>query len=98
MPKVGHLIRGHKATREFTITGQRQFAKDPPEEPVTHVKTGSESLELHHRNLLNAIRNDEAIKCDHLLGYYGVVSSEMSVTSYRKRRYLKWDAAKEHIV
>lgn len=99
--KVEHLIRGHKATLEFTPTGftitpQRQFAKDMPD-PITHQKTGAESLELHHRNLLNAIRKNEAIKCDHMLGYYGVVSCEMSVTSYRKRRYLKWDAAHERI-
>jgi hypothetical protein len=49
------------------------------------------------QRLLNAIRSDEAIKCDHMLGYYGVVSCEMSVTSHRERRYLKWDAAKEQI-
>ena len=99
--KVGHLIRGHKATLEFTPTGftitpQRQFAADMPE-PIIHQKTGGEVLELHHRNLFNAIRMNEAIKCDQMLGYYGVVSCEMSVTSYRKRRYLKWDAAKEKI-
>ena len=102
--RIQHLIRGHKATLEFTPTGftitpQGQFAagaKDMPE-PITHQKTGGEVLDLHHRNLLNAIRQNEAIKCDHMLGYYGVVSCEMSVTSYRKRRYLKWDAAKERI-
>ena len=54
--------------------------------------------EFHHRNLFNAIRKNEALKCDHMLGYYGVVACEMSVTSYRKRRYLKWDASKERIV
>ena len=99
--RVGHLLRGHKATLEFTPTGftitpQRVSAKDMPE-PITHVKTGAESLELHHRNLFNAIRTNEPIKCDHMLGYYGVVSCEMSVTSFRKRKYLKWDAAKERI-
>jgi len=101
--RVQHLIRGHKATLEFTpsgftITQQPLYARTgTPIEPITHQKTGGEALDLHHRNLFNAIRKNEAIKCDYMLGYYGVVACEMSVTSYRKRRYLKWDAARERI-
>ena len=63
-----------------------------------HEKTGGEELDLHHRNLMNAIRKNEPLKCDPMLGYYGVVACEMGNTSYRKRKYLKWDAAKERIV
>jgi hypothetical protein len=33
-----------------------------------------------------------------MLGYYGVVACEMGNMSYRKSKYLKWDAAKERMV
>jgi predicted dehydrogenase len=99
--RVQHLIRGHKATLEFnstgfTITPQSEFANDL--EPIVHQKTGGEVLDLHHRNLFNAIRKNEAIKCDVMLGYYGVVACEMSVASYRTRKYLKWDGARERMI
>ena len=94
---VPHLLRGHKATLEFTRTG---FVIRPdgggPE--IVHQKTGGEELDLHHRNLMNAIRTGEALKCDATLGYRGVVACEMGVLSYRKRRCMRWDAAKERIV
>ncbi len=99
--KVEHLIRGHKATLQFTPTGftitpQHMFAGEAKE--VVHEKTGAESLTLHHRNLMNAIRINEALRCDPMLGYYGVVACEMGNISYRRRKYLKWDAAKQRIV
>ena len=96
---VDHLIRGHEATLQFTRTGftitpQRGYnAKE-----IVHKKTGGEELDLHHRNLMNAIRHNEPLKCDPMLGYYAVVACEMGVQSYRKRKYMKWDAAKERIV
>jgi predicted dehydrogenase len=98
---VEHLLRGHKATLQFTRTGftitpQREFAKDV--QPVTHQKTGAEALDLHHRNLFNAIRKNEPIRCDAMLGYYGVVAAGMGNMSYRKRKYLKWDAGKQRPV
>ena len=98
---VPHLLRGHKATLEFTregftITPQRQFAKEVQE--YKHVKTGAESVELHHRNLQNAIRNNEPLKCDAMLGYYGVVVCAMAVDSYRRRKYLRWDKTRERSV
>jgi hypothetical protein len=33
-----------------------------------------------------------------MLGYYGVVACEMGVQSYRKRKLMAWDKAKERIV
>jgi len=98
---VDHLIRGHKATLQFTPTGftirpQNLFAAESKE--IVHQKTGSESVDLHHRNLMNAIRSGEALKCDADLGYYGVVACAMGVESYRKRKYLKWDAGRERVV
>jgi predicted dehydrogenase len=98
---VDHVLRGHKATLEFTRTGftitpQRLFAKDAKE--ITFAKTGAESTELHHRNLHNAIRTGEALKCDAMLGYYGVVACQMGVLSFRKRQYIAWDKTRERAV
>ena len=101
---VEHVLRGHKATLKFTragftITTQREYAKDPkvPEE-ITHEKTGAENIELHHRNLQNAIRRNEPLKCDCQLGYYGVVACDMSTQSFRRREYMRWDAQRQKIV
>jgi hypothetical protein len=98
---VDHVIRGHKATLAFTKTGftitpQKAFVKDM--QPITHQKTGAESITLHHRNLQAAIRSNEPLKCDCMLGYYGVVACEMGVQSYRKRKLMAWDKSKERIV
>jgi predicted dehydrogenase len=99
--KIEHVLRGHKATLEFTSTGftitpQKLFAKEM--EPITYTKTGAESLDLHHRNLMAAIRTGEALKCDAAFAYKGLVACEMGVKSFRERKYLGWDAAKEKIV
>src|SRR5581483_8381949 len=53
--KVQHLLRGHKATLEFTdsgftITPERVYANEA--KPATFQKTGAEELDLHHRNLI----------------------------------------------
>ncbi len=103
---VEHLLRGHKATLKFTKTG---FTITPEKgaseagsgnigDEIAYEKTGGERLDLHHRNLMNAIRKNEPLKCDTMLGYYGVVSCAMGVESYRKRKYMKWDDARERIV
>jgi len=98
---VDHLLRGTKATLKFTRTGfvitpQREYAKDMKE--ITHKKTGGEELDLHHRNLINAIRKNEPLRCDHMLGYYGVVATAMGNLSYRKHKYLRWDVGRERVV
>jgi predicted dehydrogenase len=98
---VAHVLRGHKATLEFTPTGftitpQRLYAKEGKE--IVHRKTGGEDTQLHWRNLLRAIRLGEPLKCDETLGYYGVVACQFGVMSQRQRKYLKWDAAAERIV
>jgi len=99
--KVDHMLRGHKATLFFTDEGfeivpQRLFAKEV--QPVKHKKTGCECIDLHHRNLIRAIRHNEPLKCDHWLGYYGVVACEMGVQSYRRRKYMAWDERRQRIV
>jgi predicted dehydrogenase len=98
---VQHLIRGHKATLRFTPEGfeivpQKPFEKES--QPVVHKKTGAEQVELHHRNLLNAIRANEPLHCDANLGYYGVVVTVMGNMSYRQRKYMRWDAPKQRAI
>jgi predicted dehydrogenase len=109
---IRHVIRGHKATLEFTREGftiipQRATNQDVVSgtgeeagEPgfFTHKKTGAEDVTLHHRNLQNAIREDEALKCDHKLGMYGVVACMMGVESLRQRKYLKWDPQTQSVM
>ena len=97
---VPHVIRGHHATLEFTRAGfvirpQGLFAEGRQE--IIHKKTGAEDITLHHRNLQNAIRSGEALKCDVKLGYYGVVACRMAVESFRRQKYLEWDAKREKV-
>ncbi len=99
--RVEHMLRGHRATLFFTpdgfeIKAQRQYKDDVKE--VVHKKTGGEQIDLHHRNLINAIRHGEPLKCDCRLGYYGVVACELGTQSYRRRQYMAWDRRRERIV
>ena len=97
---IPHVLRGHDATLEFTREGfvvrpQGRFNKEGERPEIVHKKTGGESITLHHRNLQNAIRGGEALKCDVMTGYYGVVAVRLAVESYRKSKYMKWDARRE---
>jgi predicted dehydrogenase len=98
---VAHTLRGHRATLEFTPTGftikpQKLYEKEMKE--IVHKKTGGEDTGLHWQNLLRAIRVNEPLKCDVMLGYYGVVACQFGILSQRQRKYMKWDAAGERIV
>jgi predicted dehydrogenase len=98
---VPHMIRGHKATLTFTPSGFEivpQRTAGAEVKPITHVKTGAEEVDLHERNLFNAIRKNEPLRCDANLGYYGVVATAMGNLSYRRRKYMRWDAAKQRAV
>jgi predicted dehydrogenase len=98
---VPHLLRGHKATLEFTDTGftiQPQKLYGDPGNPIVHKKTGGEDTALHLKNLLDAIRSNAPLKCDATLGYYGVVACQFGILSYRQRKYMKWDNASRAIV
>ena len=95
---IEHMIRGNKGTLIFNRTGflvrpEPLYAKES--KPIEYKKTGAEDQALHHRNLLNAIRKNEPLNCDIMTGYYGVVASEMINESFRKRKYLRWDAQRE---
>jgi predicted dehydrogenase len=100
---IPHVLRGHEATLEFNSGGfvirpQGRFNKQNDKPEIVHKKTGAESIMLHHRNLQNAIRNGEALKCDVMTGYYAIVAVRMAVDSYRKNRYMKWDARREKAI
>lgn len=109
--QIDHVIRGHKATLEFSregfvITPQESVREDLPDPKemrarevrlLSYRKTGAEDVKLHHRNLHNAIRSGEELKCDVMLGYYGVVAADMGVQSFRERAYLKWNREKEAV-
>jgi predicted dehydrogenase len=100
---VEHMLRGVKATLSFTREGfvikpQGPFERGATVGPdVTHTKSGAENTVLHHKNLHNAIRLGEALKCPVELGYYGVVASQLGVQSLRQRKYMTWDRTKERI-
>lgn len=108
---VDHVLRGHKATLQFTregfvitpqITSKEdiitpgQAAKD--QQKITYRKRGAEDVTLHHRNLQAAIRRGESLRCDADLAYYGVVVTMMGVESYRQRAYLQWDSKRQEVV
>jgi predicted dehydrogenase len=97
---IQHVLRGHEATLEFTRDGfvirpQGRFNREGDRPEIVHKKTGGEDITLHHRNLQNAIRGGEALKCDVMTGYYGVAAVRLAVESYRKSKYMKWDARRE---
>jgi predicted dehydrogenase len=100
---IEHVIRGHKATLQFTREGftitPQQVAKEEGAgaAAVSYKKTGAEDVKLHHRNLHDAIRNGAPLRCDSELGYQGVVVTMMGVESFRRRQYLKWNRAKERV-
>lgn len=108
---IDHVIRGHKATLQFNLEGfvitpQESVREDLPAPTemkarevrlLAYRKNGAEDVKLHHRNLHNAIRNGESLRCDVMLGYYGVVAACMGVQSFRERAYLKWNRDKEKV-
>jgi predicted dehydrogenase len=99
--KIEHTLRGHRATLSFnntgfTITPQSVYRSEMKE--IVHKKTGGEDMSLHHRNWYAAIRTNEPLKCDVMLGMLGIVASQMGVLSLRKRKYMRWDTATRRAV
>ena len=94
--RSGFVIRPQKAVTESVISGTGENVNESGE--IVHQKTGAEDVTLHHRNLLNAIRKGEPIKCDQNLGYYGVVVCMMGVQSFRENAYLRWDETNQKVI
>ena len=98
---IRHLIRGNKATIEFTREGfsiepERLFHEEI--RPRTHKKSGGEDMALHHHNLHNAIRTGEALKCDVELGFNVSMACQMTVDSFRRKKSLGWDRRRQRVV
>ncbi len=99
--QMRHVIRGNKATLEFTREGftiepERLYREEV--QPRQHKKSGGEDMALHHHNLHNAIRKGEALKCDVELGFNVSTACHMTVESYRRKKSLAWDARKRRVV
>ena len=88
---LDHCIRGHKATLIFTEEGWKIVDEESKEVVETHVKTGSESIGLHHRNLQSAIRYGRSLACPVELGLYGVTAIVMANESWFQKRMISWD-------
>ena len=52
----------------------------------------------HMQNFLDCIRTGSPTNCPFDVGYRVAVTCRMAVDSYRQKRTLRWDAAKEEIV
>lgn len=95
---VDHLIRGHRATLQFTPEGW--VIKDKDGKILrSHRKTGGEDHILHHHNLHQHLRdNSVALNCTADLGLAGVVATNMANESWRSGRVMGWDAEKMNMV
>jgi predicted dehydrogenase len=94
-------IRGREATIEFSRDGfvirpQQAFRPGAPE-IVYKRKVANTGIE-HHRNLLAAIRTNAPLNCDVTMGYRGIVACRMAVDSFRRRKYMRWDAQRERAI
>lgn len=99
--RIQYLLRGHKATLEFTATGftiTPQALYKEGANVIEYKRTGAESIDLHHMNLQDAIRTGVPVKCDAELGYKAVVAVQLGSLSYRRHKYMAWDKTKEKIV
>ena len=89
---IEHCIRGHKATLLFTDDGWRIVEQESGAEVLTHKKTGAEDIDLHHKNLQAAIRENVALNTPPELGMYGVVACTMANISYFEKAMVAYDA------
>ena len=88
---IDHLIRGYRATLEFTRTGWDIRNKDG-KIIRSHKKKGAEDISLHHTNLQNHLRKGEALNCPVELGLAGVAAVTMANESWKQSVMMGWDA------
>jgi predicted dehydrogenase len=110
--KIRHLIRGYRATLQFTDTGWEVWDKGGREDSsmpegqeqdkgkllASHKKTGGEDIHLHHTNFHNHLRNGEPLNCPVELGMAGVVAVNMANESWRTGQMMAWDRDAEKMV
>lgn len=94
---VDHLIRGYRATMQFS--GNKWVARDKDgkqlEEQVGDVR---ESIYKHHTNLHNHLREGEPLNCPVKIGMAGVAAVCMANESWRSGRMMAWDADNSKMV
>ena len=94
---IDHLIRGYRATLQFTNDGW--VARDKDGKVLReHKKTGGEDINLHHANLHAAIRDDVELNCPVQLGMAGVAAVCMANTSWATGQMMGWDSANQKVV
>lgn len=94
---VDHLIRGYRATMQFT--GNKWVARDKDGKQLAE---GSgdvrESIHKHHTNLHNHMRNGEPLSCPVKVGMAGVAAVCMANHSWRTGQMMAWDAENQKMV
>ncbi len=94
---IDHVIRGYRATLEFTPEGWVVRNKDG-EVLAEHKKSGAEDINLHHTNLHAAIRDGATLNCPVELGMAGVSAVCMANESWRSGRMMAWDPKTESMI
>jgi len=56
------------------------------------------STQAHMQNFIDCVRSRKEPNCPFELGYRSAIACQMAIASYRTRRTVEWDAAKEEIV
>lgn len=92
-----HCIRGTEGTLVFTKEGW-DIRDDEDKVVESHVKTGGEDLNPHHKNHHAAIRDGAELNCPAELGLYGVSLVCMANQSWREKRMITWDWEKSAAV
>ena len=101
---IDHVIRGHKATLQFTDFGWQIVEQSPGYLPAPpderniiekHQKTGAEEIILHHKNLQQAIRQGDPLNCPAELGLYAVAAVVGANQSWFDKRMLNWDSKRQ---
>ncbi len=86
-----HLIRGQKASLAFTREGWEIRDEASGEVVETHEKSGGERIDLHHQNLLAAIRDGQPLACPAELGVFGLTAVAGANDSWFQKRMMAWD-------
>lgn len=93
---VDHLIRGYRATMRFT--GSRWIAEDK-DGKVLAEKEGdvAESINKHHTNLHQHLREGTPLSCPVDIGLAGVAAVCMANESWRTGQMMGWDTTQRRM-
>lgn len=94
--KPGHAERLKAAQIDAAKIGMQPL--DANIRPEYSMKPGEVKISSHMENLFDCIRTGEKPRCGVDRAFEEAVAICMSVESYRRRRTVRWDAAREEIV